>query len=84
VGAGARGEGEAMSRGAYSLRTWLLRAVSSGCGPAPKNVLRGIARRHGLLDQFEVTFRRMLDAGELVMYGERKAAVYGTPKRLRA
>lgn len=72
-----------MSRGAYSLRTWLLRAVSSGAGPAPKNVLRGIARHHGLLAQFETTFRRMLDHGELVMFGQRKAAVYGLPKTPR-
>lgn len=68
-----------MSRAPYTLRTWLLRTVSGDCGPASKNVLRGIAKAHGLLEQFERTFRKMLAAGELVMYGTRKDAVYGPP-----
>lgn len=61
------------------LRTRLLRAVSGDCGPANKNVLRGIARACGELPRFESTLRGLLDAGELVMYGARKGALYGLP-----
>ena len=64
------------------LRTRLLRRVRSlpdGCGPTNKNVLRGTAKAHGQLPQFAKTLSALLDAGELVMYGTRKAAVYGLP-----
>lgn len=61
------------------LRTRLLRTVSGDCGPASKNILRGIAKAHGQLQQFTNTMRDLLDAGELVMYGQRKDAVYGPP-----
>jgi hypothetical protein len=63
------------------LRARLLRIVSGDGGPASKTVLRGIARHRGELDQFAGIFRAMLDAGELVMYGDRKGALYGTPDR---
>lgn len=61
------------------LRTRLLRTVSGDCGPTNKNVLRGLAKAHGQLQQFANTFRGLLDSGQLVMYGTRKAAVYGPP-----
>ena len=57
-----------------------MRAVQAPAGPATKNILRGIARHHGMLSQFENTLRGMLDAGTLVMYGERRGALYGLPK----
>lgn len=64
------------------LHTRLLRAVSGDCGPASKNVLRGIAIGCGKRAEFEKTFRAMLGAGELVMRGARKNSVYGpTPTR---
>jgi len=67
------------------LRTRLLRIVSGDCGPASKNVLRGIARAHGYPSdhEFNRALRELLDAGELVMRGKRKGAVYGPPKRAR-
>jgi hypothetical protein len=61
------------------LRTRLLRSLSNVCGPANKNVLRGLARAHGQIEHFDKTLHEMLDSGELVMYGTRKAAVYGLP-----
>lgn len=61
------------------LRTRLIRTVSGDCGPANKNVLRGIAKAHGQLQQFANTLRGLLDSGALVMYGTRKGAVYGMP-----
>lgn len=61
------------------LRTRLLRTVSGDCGPASKNILRGIAKARGQLPLFAKVFRALVDAGELVMYGERKNAVYGPP-----
>ena len=63
------------------LRARLLRTVTGPCGPANRNILRGIARAHGFAESFDETFRSMLESGELVMYGRRKGAVYGTPKR---
>lgn len=73
-----------MSRAPYALRTWLLRAVAPDHGgPATKNILRGIARHHGLLEQFDRTFRKMLATGELVMLGKRKNVTYGPPSRKR-
>jgi len=63
------------------LRTRLLRAVSNDCGPASKNVLRGVARAHGKADEFEQTFKAMVVAGELVMRGKRKGAVYRAGRR---
>lgn len=65
------------------LRTRLLRAVSSDCGPASKNVLRGIAKAHGKLEEFDITLRTMLTAGDLVIFGARKNATYGLPRRLK-
>jgi len=65
-----------------ALRALLLKTVASlpdGCGPTTKSILRGTARRHGYLDSFDKVFRSQLDAGELVMYGTRKGAVYGLP-----
>ena len=61
------------------LRARILRAVRGDCGPARKATLRGIARAHGFAEIFDETFRSMLDAGELVMYGKRKNVVYGLP-----
>lgn len=66
------------------LRTYLLRAVSSDCGRASKNVLRGIAKAHGKLEEFDQTFRAMLAAGELVMHGTRRGAVYGPTQPRRS
>ena len=65
------------------LRTRLLRAVSTDCGPASKNVLRGIAKACGKQTEFDTTFRAMLAAGELVMHGTRKGAVYGANHKPR-
>lgn len=65
------------------LRTRLLRAVSSDCGPASKNVLRGIARSCGKVTEFDKTFREMLATGELRMRGARKNAVYGPTRRFK-
>jgi hypothetical protein len=62
-----------------NLRTRLIRAVSGDCGPTNKNVLRGIAKAHGQLPRFAKILRALLDAGDIVMYGTRKAAVYGPP-----
>jgi len=64
---------------AMKLSTRLLRAVSGDCGPANKNVLRGIARAAGQIEIFDETLRSMLDAGEIQMYGDRRGAVYGVP-----
>jgi hypothetical protein len=66
------------------LRARLLRAVSGDAGPAVKAVLRGLARHHGALEEFEATFRAMLADGALKMYGQRKAARYGVPGWRRA
>lgn len=65
------------------LRTRLLRAVSGDCGPASKNVLRGIARACGKVTEFDKTFHSMLAAGELHMHGARKSAVYGPTRRFK-
>ena len=65
------------------LRTRLLRAVSTDCGPATKNVLRGIAKACGKQTEFDKTFRAMLAAGELVMRGTRKGAVYSANHKPR-
>ena len=62
------------------LRTRLLRAVSTDCGPASKNVLRGIAKACGKAGEFDRTFRAMIAAGDLVMRGTRRDAVYGRGK----
>lgn len=63
------------------LRTRLLRAVSNDCGSASKNVLRGIAGAHGKLEEFDITLRAMLADGDLVIFGARKNATYGLPRR---
>jgi hypothetical protein len=63
------------------LRTRILRLVSGEHGPATKTTLRGIARHHGFCEQFDATFRAMLDAGELVMFGDKRGATYGVRKR---
>lgn len=65
------------------LRTRIMRAVSGDCGPASKNVLRGIAQACGKVTEFDRTFRAMLAAGELVMRGTRRGAVYGADHKPR-
>jgi len=61
------------------LNTRLLRAVSGDCGPANRNVLRGIARAAGQIESFDDTLNSMLGSGEIQMYGDRRGAVYGVP-----
>jgi len=46
------------------LRTRLLRTVSGDCGPANKNVLRGIAKAHGQLPSFTKVLRALLDLND--------------------
>jgi hypothetical protein len=66
------------------LRARLLRVVTGGCGPATKATLRGIARAHGLEEEFDDTFGAMLVAGQLVMFGDKRGARYGVSKRRQA
>lgn len=63
------------------LRAWLLRSLSGPCGAATKNTLRGLARSHGYVDEFEETFKAMIDAGDVVMVGDRCGATYAIAKR---
>lgn len=63
------------------LRARLLRSLAGGCGPASKNVLRGMALYHGYTrEEFKETFAAMLADGEIVMIGDRRGATYAIPK----
>ena len=58
--------------------------MPDGCGPATKAVLRGQCRNSWQRYKFNEILRGMLDAGELEMFGERKGARYGLPRKRKA
>jgi hypothetical protein len=63
------------------LRQRILRVVHpEGGGPRTKNVLTGLARGS---EDFKLTFSRMLERREIVIYGDRRGARYGLPKAKR-
>lgn len=64
------------------LRRRILRVVApeSG-GPRSRNVLQGLARTEPQRSAFGGLLEAMLEAGELAMYGDRKGARYGLPRR---
>lgn len=58
------------------LRQRILDVTGHDLGPAKRTVLSGLARGK---DDFDKTFERMLERGEIVMYGDKKGARYGVP-----
>ena len=55
--------------------------VCENLGPLKRNVLRGLALAKHPGEDFETVFNDLLRDGALVMYGERKGAKYGIPRR---
>jgi len=69
------------------LKARILRCVAplpDGPGPATKAVLRGLCRDDKQRAAFPAVLRELLGAGELLIYGERKGARYGLPRKRRA
>lgn len=66
------------------LRARILKSVSGVCGNASKAVLRGQARDERQRTAFPEVLRELLASGELVMYGDKRGAVYGLPRKKRA
>lgn len=63
------------------LRQRILRVVApDNGGDRKRNVLLGLARTPAQRERANKIIDAMLDAGELVMRGERRGAVYGLPK----
>ncbi len=60
---------------------WLLRSVDpERGGAATKNLLRAVAQRHGAsAGECDRVMRELLEAGKLVMIGDRKGATYALP-----
>lgn len=62
------------------LRARILTVVQLECGgPRNKNVLKSLARTPAQVEEFERIFDDMLASGELVMYSDKRHAVYGPP-----
>lgn len=62
------------------LRARILR-IATETGPRPRRWWSYCAQGK---DNFDTTFERMLQRGELVKFGDRKGATYGVPKSRRA
>jgi hypothetical protein len=64
------------------LRQRILRVVAPASGgPRKRSVLEGLARTERQRRGFDQVLKGMLEARELVMYGDRKGARYGLPRR---
>jgi hypothetical protein len=58
-------------------------AVTTETGPRKRSVLEGLCRTDRQRRTFSDIFHRMLESGVLVMFGRRRGATYGPPKRKR-
>jgi hypothetical protein len=56
-------------------------AVTTETGPRKRSVLEGLCRTDRQRRTFTDIFQRMQDSGALVMFGQRRGATYGPPKR---
>jgi hypothetical protein len=48
-------------------------------GPRKRTVLEGLAKHYGYKADFDEVLKRMIDAGEIVMVGEKRGARYALP-----